>query len=92
VLGNQHEVVLVWAASVARQAALRKARDAAYGLSDEAAPDDRLRAWDRVSAGFVTGGITQIMTPLPRTVYGPPDWETADLTDWLDDSPPGQHT
>jgi hypothetical protein len=25
-----------------------------------------------------------VMTPLPRTVYGPPDWEDASLDDWLD--------
>jgi hypothetical protein len=23
------------------------------------------------------------MTPLPRTVYGPDDWEDASLDDWL---------
>lgn len=87
VLSNHHEVVLVWAASVGAQRRLRAARDAAYGLSDEAEPDERLREWDRISAEFVTGGITQIMTPLPRTVYGPPDWEGAELEDWLADSP-----
>jgi hypothetical protein len=84
VLGNQHEVVLVWATSVAAQTALRKARDAAWGLSDEAAPDDRLRSWEQTAAGYVTGGITQLMTPLPRTVYGPADWEDASLEDWLE--------
>jgi hypothetical protein len=83
VLGNQHEVVLVWATTIPRHMYLRKARDAAYGLSDEGAPDDRLRTWDRTASTFVTGGITQIMTPLPRTVYGPPDWEEASLDDWL---------
>ena len=25
-----------------------------------------------------------VMTPLPRTVYGPPDWEDASLEDWLE--------
>ena len=83
VLGNSHEVVLVWATSVRSQAELRKARDATFGLSDEAAPDERFRTWERAAAGFVTGGITQLMTPLPRTVYGPPDWEDAELDDWL---------
>lgn len=83
VLGNQHEVVLVWAASVEAQTKLRKARDTTYGLCDEGEPDERFRAWDRLAAGYVTGGITQIMTPLPRTVYGPDDWEDADLSDWL---------
>jgi hypothetical protein len=37
-----------------------------------------------VSATFVTGGDQHIMTPLPRTVYGPPDWEDASLGDWLE--------
>ena len=32
---------------------------------------------------FVTGGDTHIMTPLPRTVYGPDDWEDATLDEWL---------
>jgi hypothetical protein len=83
VLGNQHEVVIVWAASIPAQVALRKARDTTLGLCDEGVADERLRTWERTAAGFVTGGITQIMTPLPRTVYGPPDWEEASLDDWL---------
>ena len=29
------------------------------------------------------GGATHIMTPLPKTVYGPDDWEDASLDDWL---------
>ena len=33
---------------------------------------------------FVTGGDTHIMTPLPRTVYGPDDWEDASLDEWLE--------
>ena len=36
------------------------------------------------SAEFVTGGDTHVMTPLPRTVYGPADWEDASLDDWLE--------
>jgi hypothetical protein len=83
VLSNGHEVVLVWATSVGDQTRLRKARDASHGLTDEAEGDDRFRLWERTAAGFVTGGITQLMTPLPRTVYGPPDWEAAELDDWL---------
>jgi hypothetical protein len=89
VLGNQHEVVLVWATTIPAQVALRKARDTTYGLCDEGRPDERLKAWDGTAAGFVTSGITQIMTPLPRTVYGPPDWEEASLDDWLGDGGAG---
>ena len=43
-----------------------------------------LSGWDRRSAEWVTGGDTHIMTPLPRTVYGPPSWEDASLEDWLE--------
>jgi hypothetical protein len=62
---------------------LRQNRDAARGLDDDGDADDRLVAWERTAAGFVTGGDTHVMTPLPRTVYGPPDWEDASLEDWL---------
>ena len=34
----------------------------------------------------MTGGDSHIMTPLPRTVYGPEDWEDASLDDWLEAS------
>lgn len=84
VLQNQHEVVVVWATSVEAQTGLRKARDAAYGLDDSAEPDARLREWEGIAAQYVTGGITQIMTPLPRTVYGPDDWEDASLDQWME--------
>ncbi|MEM7140424.1 MAG: hypothetical protein AAF548_05265 [Actinomycetota bacterium] len=83
VVNNQHEVVMVWATSVDAWVDQRQARDAALGLDDAAEPDERLVAWERRSAEYVTGGDTHVMTPLPRTVYGPPDWEAADLDDWL---------
>jgi hypothetical protein len=83
VLGNQHEVVVLWSTSISSQTALRASRDAAHGLSDEADADDRLVAWERESANYVTGGDTHLMTPLPGTVYGPDDWENASLDDWL---------
>ena len=68
---------------VAGPAAARTATPRAAS-SDEGEADDRLVAWERTSAECVTGGDTHIMTPLPRTVYGPPDWEDAlDSTDWL---------
>ena len=31
------------------------------------------------------------MTPLPGTVYGPDDWEEADLTAWLSDDAPEEY-
>ena len=86
VLGNQHEVVVVWATSIADQARLRANRDAARGLGSEGEADERLVAWERTAAGFVTGGDTHLMTPMPGTVYGPDDWDEASLDDWL--SPP----
>lgn len=85
VLSNQHEVVVVWAASIAGQTRLRAARDAALGLGDEAPPDPDLVAWERMAAGYVTGGDTHLMTPQPGTVYGPDDWDEASLADWLPD-------
>jgi hypothetical protein len=88
VLSNQHEVVMVWATSVEAQVGLRRSRDAAYGLCDEAEADDRLVAWEHRSAGWVTGGDAHIMTPLPRTVYGPDDWEDASLDDWISPGAP----
>ena len=83
VLGNQHEVVVVWATSVAAQTALRAARDGARGLTDEVLGDHRLVEWERRSADYVTGGDTLLMTPQPGTVYGPDDWDEASLADWL---------
>jgi hypothetical protein len=83
VLGNQHEVVVVWATSVEAQAGLRAARDAALGLTDEAVPDGRLVDWEQTAARYVTGGETVLLTPRPGTVYGPADWDEASLADWL---------
>ena len=87
VLGNQHEVVVVWASSISAQTRLRAARDAARGLADGADADDRLVAWERQSATWVTGGDTHLMTPMPGTVYGPADWDEATLDDWLPPAP-----
>lgn len=88
VLTNQHEVVVVWATSIAAQVRLRACRDAARGLGDEGGADDRLVAWERRASEWVTGGDTHLMTPQPGTVYGPADWEAADLADWLPDQEP----
>lgn len=83
VLGNQHEVVVVWATSIADQTRMRANRDAACGFGDQGDPDERLLGWEQVSAAFVTGGDTHLMTPMPGTVYGPDDWDEASLDDWL---------
>jgi hypothetical protein len=77
-------VVTVWATDIPSQVRLRQNRDAARGLDDEGEADVRLVEWERTAAGFVVGGDTHVMTPLPRTVYGPPDWEDASLEDWLE--------
>ncbi|MEZ5244512.1 MAG: hypothetical protein R2707_05385 [Acidimicrobiales bacterium] len=92
VTNNAHEVVMIWATSVEAWVALQAARDTALGLDDSGVADERLVAWDRISAGYVTGGDTHVMTPLPGTVYGPPGWDEASLEDWLDPdvSPTGE--
>jgi hypothetical protein len=91
VMANQHEVVMVWATSIPSQLRLRRNRDAAHGLDDEGEPDERLTDWERLSARYVVGGNTHVMTPLPRTVYGPPDWEDASLEDWLQPRAENEH-
>ncbi len=83
VLSNPHEVVMVWATDIPAQMTWRANRDAAHGLGDEGEPDERILAWERRSADYTTGGATHVMTPLPRTVYGPDDWEDASLEQWL---------
>jgi hypothetical protein len=83
VLSNQHEVVMVWATSIAAQRTLHQNRDTTRGLCDEGEVDHRLVTWEQRSAEWVTGGDTHIMTPLPGTVYGPDSWEEASLEDWL---------
>ena len=83
VLNNQHEVVMVWAADIASHVTYRQNRDTTRGLCDEGTADERITAWEQRSAEYVTGGDTHLMTPLPRTVYGPKDWEDASLENWL---------
>jgi hypothetical protein len=83
VTNNQHEVVMVWATTIGSHMRLRQNRDTTRGLCDEGEADDRLVDWERVSAGYVVSGDSHIMTPLPGTVYGPPNWEDATLDDWL---------
>ena len=83
VLWNQHEVVMVWATDIPSQVRLRQNRGWPRGLYDEGEADERLVHWERRSAEFVTGGDTHIMTPLPRTVYGPTTGRTpASTTGW----------
>jgi hypothetical protein len=83
VMSNPHEVVMVWATDIASQHRLRVNRDTTRGLSTEGEADDRIVAWEQRSAEYTVGGATHIMTPLPRTVYGPDDWEDATLDQWL---------
>lgn len=74
---------MVWATDIASHVTLRQNRDTTRGLCDEGSADDRIAAWEQRSAEYVTGGDTHLMTPLPRTVYGPDDWEDATLEHWL---------
>ncbi len=83
VISNPHEAVLVWAASIPAHVKFQANRDTTRGLSTEGEVDDRIVAWEQRSAEYTLGGATHIMTPLPRTVYGPDDWEDASMDDWL---------
>jgi hypothetical protein len=83
VTSNQHEVVMVWATDIPSNVRWHQNRDATRGLCDEGEADERIVQWERISAQYVTGGDSHIMTPLPRTVYGPDDWEDASLDEWL---------
>ena len=83
VTSNQHEVVMVWATDIGANARLRQNRDTTRGLSAEGTADQRLVDWEAVAADYVTGGDAHVTTPLPRTVYGPDDWEDASLEQWL---------
>jgi len=83
VIENPHEVVMVWATDVASRTQFLANRDTTRGLSDEGTVDERIVDWERVAADYTVGGASHIMTPLPRTVYGPDDWEDASLEHWL---------
>jgi hypothetical protein len=83
VTNNSHEVVMVWATEIRHHTRFHQNRDTTLGLCDEGEVDERTTAWERRSAQYVTGGDTQVMTPLPRTVYGPPDWDDTSQDDWL---------
>ncbi len=83
VVENPHEVVMVWATDIASRTQFLASRDTTRGLSEEGEHDDRISEWERRSAGYTLGGATHIMTPLPKTVYGPDDWEDATLEQWL---------
>ena len=84
---NATEVVLVWATTVDAWVAMQRSLDSARGL-DDGEPDERLLECRDLVAGYMTAGDTQLMTPLPGTVYGPSDWEDADLDDWLEAEAP----
>ena len=79
---NATEVVMVWATTVDDWVRMRRSLDSARGL-DDGEPDNRLLDCQELMADHVTSGDTQLMTPLPGTVYGPAGWEDADLNDWL---------
>jgi hypothetical protein len=87
VTGNRTEVVVVWATSVSARAAYHQARYHARGWCDEGTADERITAWDRRALEWLTGGTEFHLTPLPRTVYGPDDWEDASLEQWFRQSP-----
>ena len=91
VINNNHEVVMVWATSVENWVQFQKNRDTTKGLDDTGVSDERILKWENSSASYITGGDTHIMTPMPGTVYGPDDWENADLNDWLATNAPEEY-
>ena len=88
VINNNHEVIMIWATTVDAWVQFQKTRDTSRGLDDTGEDDERLAQWETTAASFTVSGDTHIMTPLPGTVYGPDDWEEADLTAWLSDNAP----
>ena len=91
VVNNTHEIVMVWATTVDDWVRFQKNRDTTKGLDDSGTVDERITKWEKTSANYITGGDTHIMTPLPGTVYGPDDWEEANLSDWLSDQAPEEY-
>jgi len=79
---NTHEVVMVWATTVEDWTRMRKNLDTTRGLDDAGEEDERLVENLNLLSSYVVSGDTQLMTPLPGTVYGPSDWEEANEQDW----------
>ena len=91
VVNNNHEIVMIWATTVDDWVQFQKNRDTTRGLDDTGNSDDRIINWENKAASFTVSGDTHIMTPLPGTVYGPDDWEEANLTTWLSDDAPEEY-
>ena len=81
---NTHEVVMVWAPTVDDWTTMRKNLDTTRGLDDTGLEDERLLENHKLLSSYVVSGDTQLMTPLPGTVYGPSDWEEANEQDWYE--------
>ena len=79
---NTHEVVMVWATTVEDWTRMRKNLDTTRGLDDSGEEDARLVENLNLLSSYVVSGDTQLMTPLPGTVYGPSDWEEVNEQDW----------
>tara|TARA_B100000953_G_scaffold287263_1_gene269390 strand:- start:300 stop:1112 length:813 start_codon:yes stop_codon:yes gene_type:complete len=91
VINNNHEVVMIWATTVEDWVQYQKNYDTTRGLDDTGTTDERLVQWEAGAASFTVSGNTHIMTPLPGTVYGPDDWENADLSSWLSEKAPKEY-
>ena len=63
---------------------IRDSLDTTRGLDDTGVEDERLVKNHKLLASYVVSGDTQLMTPLPGTVYGPSDWEEANEQDWYE--------
>ena len=81
---NSHEVVMIWETTVEKCTLLRKNFYTTRGLDDTGDEDRRLSENQQLLSSYAVSGDTQLMTPLPGTVYGPSDWEEADEQDWYE--------
>jgi hypothetical protein len=79
-------VIVVWATTIAARTEYHKARYTTRGWCDEGRADVRIMRWNHIAGAWITGGDERHMTPLPRTVYGPDDWEDATLEMWFEGS------
>ena len=80
---------MVWATDIPANVRWHQNRDTTAGCATRARSTTASSTGNARSAEYVTGGDTHIMTPLPRTVYGPDDWEDATLEQWLEQAEGG---
>ncbi|GAA2382038.1 hypothetical protein [Nonomuraea africana] len=66
------EVVTVWGTTLDAHLATQRARDAALGLDDEAAPDERLLTWGKRARDYLSGTWREtLLAPFPGSRLSP---------------------